>query len=250
MRSGRVLLITGASRGIGAATALQAAARGYFVCVNFRRSAEAASSVVDEIRERGGDGVAVQADIGREEDVARLFEAIDAQEGNLVGVVNNAGELAPASRLEDMDSGRWEAIFRTNVIGNLYCTKAAVRRMSLRFGGSGGSIVNVSSAASRTGSPNEYVDYAASKGAVDSLTIGVAREVAEDGIRVNCVRPGFIRTGIHAGRGDPHRIERLQDALPMRRGGEPDEVAAAILWLLSEESSYVTGSFLDMAGGL
>ena len=196
-------MITGASRGIGAATALQAAARGYFVCVNFRQSVEAASSVVDAIRERGGDGVAVQADIGREEDVARLFEAIDAQEGNLVGVVNNAGELAPASRLEDMDSGRWEAIFRTNVIGNLYCTKAAVRRMSLRFGGSGGSIVNVSSAASRTGSPNEYVDYAASKGAIDSLTIGVAREVAEDGIRVNGVRPGFIRTGSMQGRRPP-----------------------------------------------
>ena len=167
-----------------------------------------------------------------------------------MGVVNNAGELAPASRLEDMHSARWEAIFRTNVLGTLHCTKEAVRRMSLRFGGSGGSIVNVSSAASRTGSPNEYVDYAASKGAIDSLTIGVAREVAEDGIRVNGVRPGFIRTGIHAGQGDPHRIDRLQDSLPMRRGGESDEVAAAILWLLSEEASYVTGSFIDMAGGM
>ncbi len=152
--------------------------------------------------------------------------------------------------LEDMDSARWETILRTNVLGTLYCTRAAISRMSRRSGGSGGAIVNVSSAASRTGSPNEYVDYAASKGAVDSLTIGVAREVAEDGIRVNAVRPGFIRTGIHAGRGDPQRIERLQDALPMRRGGKPEEVAAAILWLLSEEASYVTGSFVDMAGGL
>ena len=245
-----MLLITGASRGIGAATALQAAARGYFVCVNFRQSAEAATSVVDEIRERGGDGIAVQADVGQEEDVARLFKTIDAQRGNLVGVVNNAGEAAPASRLENMDGARWEAILRTNVLGTLYCSREAIRRMSRRLGGPGGAIVNVSSAASRTGSPNEYVDYAASKGAIDSLTIGVAREVAEDGIRVNGVRPGFIHTGIHAERGDPHRIERLQDALPVRRGGEPDEVAAAIVWLLSEEASYVTGSFIDMAGGL
>lgn len=250
MGSSRVLLITGASRGIGAATALQAAARGYFVCVNFWQSVEAATSVVKELRERGGDGVALQADVGQKEDVARLFEAIDARGGSLVGVVNNAGEVAPASRLENMDSARWETILRTNVLGTLHCTREAIRRMSRRSGGSGGAIVNVSSAASRTGSPNEYVDYAASKGAVDSLTIGVAREVAEDGIRVNAVRPGFIRTGIHAGRGDPQRIERLQDALPMRRGGKPEEVAAAILWLLSEEASYVTGSFVDMAGGL
>ena len=250
MGSSRVLLITGASRGIGAATALQAAARGYFVCVNFRQSVEAAASVVDEIRERGGDGVALQADVSQEEDVARLFETIDAQGGSLVGVVNNAGEAASASRLENMDSARWETILRTNVLGTLYCTREAIRRMSRRSGGPGGAIVNVSSAASRTGAPNEYVDYAASKGAIDSLTIGVAREVAEDGIRVNAVRPGFICTGIHAGRGDPQRIERLQDALPMRRGGKPEEVAAAILWLLSEEASYVTGSFIDMAGGL
>ena len=250
MESGRVLLITGASRGIGAATALKAAAHGYFVCVNFRQRVEAATSIVDEIRERGGAGISIQADVGQQEDVVRLFETIDALEGQLVGVVNNAGEVAPASRLENMDSARWEAVLRTNVLGTLFCTKEAIKRMSLRSGGSGGAIVNVSSAASRTGSPNEYVDYAASKGAIDSLTVGVAREVAEDGIRVNGVRPGFIHTGIHAERGDPDRIDRLQDALPMRRGGEPDEVAAAILWLLSDEASYVTGSFIDMAGGL
>ena len=250
MASERLLLVTGASRGIGAATALQASARGYFVCVNFRRNVDAAATTLDQIRRRGGAGIGVQADIGREKDVARLFEAIDAQPGKLVAVVNNAGELAPTSRLEDMESARWESVFRTNVLGTMLCTREAIKRMSRRHGGAGGAVVNVSSAASRTGSPNEYVDYAASKGAVDSFTIGVAREVAQDGIRVNGVRPGFVRTSIHAEGGDPHRIDRLRDLLPMRRGGEPEEVAAAILWLLSEEASYVTGSFIDIAGGL
>ncbi|MDE0101905.1 MAG: SDR family oxidoreductase [Bryobacterales bacterium] len=250
MESERLLLVTGGSRGIGAATALRAAAHGYFVCVNSRRSFEAAASVVDGIRDRGGDGIPVQADVGREKDVTRLFNAIDALPGNLVGVVNNAGTLAPAARLENMNSDRWNSILTTNLIGTMYCTREGIRRMSRRFGGIGGAIVNVSSAASRTGSPNEYVDYAASKGAIDSLTIGVAREVAQDGIRVNAVRPGFIRTAIHAEGGDPLRVERLEGALPMGRGGEPDEVAAAILWLLSDDASYVTGSFIDMAGGL
>ena len=250
MESERLLLVTGAGRGIGAATALRAAAQGYFVCVNFRQDVDAAAAVVDEIRQRGGTGVAMQGDVGQEKHVARLFEAIDAQSGNLAGVVNNAGELAPASRLEDMESARWESVFRTNVLGTMLCTREAIKRMSRRHGGAGGAIVNVSSAASRTGSPNEYVDYAASKGAVDTFTIGIARETAQDGIRVNAVRPGFIRTGIHSAGGDPRRIERFRDTLPMRRGGDPTEVAAAILWLLSEEASYVTGAFIDMAGGL
>ncbi len=250
MGSNRVLLVTGGSRGIGAATALRAAALGYTVCVNFRQNAEAAAAVVNEIRERGGVGIAIRADIGQENDIARLFKTIDAQPGKLVGVVNNAGVLAPASRLESMESARWISIFRTNVLGTMFCTREAIKRMSRRYGAAGGAIVNVSSAASRTGSPNEYVDYAASKGAIDSFTIGVAREVAQDGIRVNGVRPGFVHTEIHTDGGDPGRIERLRDTLPMRRGGDPSEVAAAILWLLSDEASYVTGSFIDMPGGV
>ena len=248
--SNRILLVTGGSRGIGAATAVKAAVRGYFVCVNFLRDAKAAESVVDRIVDKGGIGTAVQADVGCESDVARLFERIDEQPGELVGVVNNAGVLATATRLEDMESARWLPIFRTNVLGTMHCTKAAIKRMSRRYGASGGAIVNVSSAASRTGAPYEYVDYAASKGAIDSFTIGVAREVAKDGIRVNAVRPGFVHTAIHASGGDRSRIERLRHTLPMGRGGDPSEVAAAILWLLSDEASYVTGAFIDMAGGV
>ncbi len=248
--SSRVLLVTGGGHGIGAATALRAAGLGYSVCVNFRQNVEAATAVVNEIRESGGAGIAVQADVGQEQDVARLFKAIDIQPGTLVGVVNSAGVLAPATRLENMESLRWTKIFRTNVLGTMLCTREAIKRMSRRFGGLGGAIVNVSSAASRTGSPNEYVDYAASKGAIDSFTIGVAREVARDGIRVNAVRPGFVRTEIHGAGGDPRRIDRLKDTLPIGRGGESSEVAAAILWLLSDEASYVTGSFIDMAGGV
>lgn len=190
MGSERLLLVTGGSRGIGAATALKAGTKDYFVCVNYRQSFEAAASVVDRIRERGGDAIPVHADVGREKDVTRLFDAIDALPGNLVGVVNNAGELASAARLENMNYDRWKSILTTNLFGTMCCTREGIRRMSRRFGGVGGAIVNVSSAASRTGAPNEYVDYAASKGAVDSFTIGVAREVAADGIRVNAVRPG------------------------------------------------------------
>jgi len=244
------LLVTGGGRGIGAATATAAASRGYAVCVNYRERADAAAAVVDGIRKSGGAAIAVQADIGQERDVARLFDVIDGELGNLVALVNNAGVAAPACRLENMTSARWTSIITTNVLGTMLCTREAVKRMSRRHGGAGGAIVNVSSAASRTGSPNEYVDYAASKGAIDSFTIGVAREVAEDGIRVNAVRPGFIHTEIHAQGGDPHRVERLQGSLPMRRGGNASEVAAAILWLLSDEASYVTGTFIDMAGGV
>ena len=250
MNSNRILLVTGGSRGIGAETALRGAALGYSVFVNFRQNADAAAAVVNSIRELGGVGTAIQADIGYEQDVVKLFETIDAHPGELVGIVNNAGILAPASRLENMESARWTSILRTNVLGTMFCTREAVKRMSRRLGGSGGAIVNVSSAASRTGSPNEYVDYAASKGAIDSFTIGVAKEVAPDGIRVNAVRPGFIRTAIHTEGGNPKRIDRLQDTLPMMRGGDPSEVAAGIVWLLSDEASYVTGAFIDMAGGV
>ncbi len=192
----------------------------------------------------------MRADIGQEDEVKRLFGRIDAELGTVRGLVNNAGVLAPACRVEDMEVARWTSIVTTNVLGTMLCTREAIRRMSRRRGGAGGAIVNVSSAASRTGSPNEYVDYAASKGAVDTFTIGVAREVAQDGIRVNAVRPGFIRTEIHAEGGDPQRVDRLEGTLPMRRGGQPSEVAAAILWLLSEAASYVTGSFVDLAGGV
>jgi NAD(P)-dependent dehydrogenase (short-subunit alcohol dehydrogenase family) len=245
-----VLLVTGGGRGIGAATARAAAADGYIVCVNYRQRVDAAEALVRAIQADGGAARAVQGDVGREEDVLRIFDGIDRELGPLRGLVNNAGVVAPACRLEDMTLARWRAMLGTNVLGTMLCTREAVRRMSRRHGGAGGAIVNVSSAASRTGSPGEYVDYAASKGAIDSFTIGVAREVAPDGIRVNAVRPGFIRTDIHADSGDPGRVDRLQGMLPMRRGGSAEEVASAILWLLSDAASYVTGSFIDLAGGV
>lgn len=218
--------------------------------IKLRLRADAASAAAQAIRDEGGVALAVRADIGQEDEVKRLFGRIDAELGTVRGLVNNAGVLAPACRVEDMEVARWTSIVTTNVLGTMLCTREAIRRMSRRRGGAGGAIVNVSSAASRTGSPNEYVDYAASKGAVDTFTIGVAREVAQDGIRVNAVRPGFIRTEIHAEGGDPQRVDRLEGTLPMRRGGQPSEVAAAILWLLSEAASYVTGSFVDLAGGV
>ncbi|HEX6926717.1 MAG TPA: SDR family oxidoreductase [Longimicrobiaceae bacterium] len=248
MSSG-VLVVTGASRGIGAATALLGAERGYAVCVNYRRARDAAEAVVDRIRAAGGRAFACQADVSREDDVERLFRTVDEELGTVTALVNNAGILERQGRVLEMTAERINRVLATNVTGCFLCCREAVRRMSTRRGGSGGAIVNVSSAAARLGSAGEYVDYAASKGAVDTLTIGLAREVASEGIRVNAVRPAFIYTEIHAAGGEPDRVERLKDGIPMRRGGQPEEVAHAILWLLSDEASYCTGSFIDLAGG-
>jgi NAD(P)-dependent dehydrogenase (short-subunit alcohol dehydrogenase family) len=245
----KVIVITGGSRGIGAATARLAAARGYAVCVNYLKNHVAANTVVDEIRSGGGQAIAVAADVAVEADVVNLFKAVDAQLGTVTALVNNAGILETQMRVEDMDAGRLNRIFATNVTGCFLCAREAVRRMSTNHGGNGGAIVNVSSGASRLGAPGEYVDYAASKGAIDTLTIGLSREVAEEAIRVNAVRPGFIYTDIHASGGEPGRVDRIKDSVPMKRGGRPVEVANAILWLLSEEASYATGTFVDLAGG-
>lgn len=244
-----VLLVTGASRGIGAATARLAAARGYRVCVNYHRAEEAAQALVERIRAEGGEAQAFAADVADEAAVQALFAFVDRQFGPLDALVNNAGILERQMRLENMDAARWRRVLETNVIGTFLCSREAVRRMSIRRGGKGGAIVNLSSMAARLGAPDEYVDYAASKGAVDSLTVGLAREVAAEGIRVNALRPGLIETEIHASGGEPGRIERLKGSVPMRRGGQPEEVAEAILWLLSPGASYTTGSLIDVAGG-
>lgn len=244
-----VLLVTGASRGIGAATALLAAERGYAVCVNYRSGEEAAEAVVRRIARGGGCAIAVKADVSREGDVIDLFRQCDARLGTLDALVNNAGVLEPQSTLEQMSADRIQRVFAVNVLGTMLCAREAVRRMSTANGGSGGAIVNVSSAASRLGSAGEYVDYAASKGAVDTFTVGLAKEVAGLGVRVNAVRPGFIFTDIHASGGEPGRIDRIKHSIPLGRGGHPEEVAEAILWLLSPTAAYSTGSFLDVSGG-
>lgn len=243
------MLVTGGSRGIGAATARLAAARGYAVAIGYLAGREAAEGVVAEVERAGGRAIAVQADVSREADVRRLFEAVDARLGRLTALVNNAGILERQMRVEEMGADRLARVLATNVIGAFLCAREAVRRMSTRHGGAGGAIVNVSSAAARLGAAGEYVDYAASKGAVDSLTIGLAQEVAGEGIRVNAVRPAFIYTEIHARGGEPHRVDRVKAAVPMRRGGQPEEVARAILWLLSDEASYTTGAFIEVTGG-
>jgi len=243
------MIITGAGRGIGAATARLAAGRGYAVCVNYRHNEPAAAAVVQEIVERGGAAISLKADVAREDEVISVFERVDEALGPVSALVNNAGILETQTRVEHMDVSRLHRVFATNVYGSFLCAREAVRRMSTRHGGQGGSIVNVSSAAARLGSPDEYVDYAAAKGAVDAFTIGLSKEVAADGIRVNAVRPGVIRTDIHADGGEPDRVERVKSSVPMQRGGEADEVARAILWLASDEASYVTGSLLDVAGG-
>jgi NAD(P)-dependent dehydrogenase (short-subunit alcohol dehydrogenase family) len=244
----KVLLITGGSRGIGAATARLAAQRGYVVCVNYRQNADAAEQVVRAIESGQGSAIAVKADVGVEDDVIRLFEACDAL-GRLAGLVNNAGILETQTRVEGMTADRLHRIITTNVIGAFLCAREAVRRLSTKRGGAGGAIVNVSSGAARLGAPGEYVDYAASKGAIDTMTIGLAQEVATEGIRVNAVRPGFIYTDMHASGGEPNRVDRVKAFVPMRRGGQPEEVANAILWLLSDEASFTTGSFVDVTGG-
>jgi NAD(P)-dependent dehydrogenase (short-subunit alcohol dehydrogenase family) len=244
-----VAVITGASRGIGAATAVLAAARGYAVCVNYRHRADAAASVVDAITRAGGRAMAVQADVAVEADVVRLFETCDRGLGRVAALVNNAGVLETQMRVETMDAARLQRVFAANVTGSFLCAREAVKRMSTKHGGAGGAIVNVSSGASRLGSPGEYVDYAASKGAIDTFTIGLAQEVAQEGIRVNAVRPGFIYTDIHASGGEPKRVDRVKAFVPMQRGGTADEVARAILWLLSDDASFTTGSFIDVTGG-
>jgi NAD(P)-dependent dehydrogenase (short-subunit alcohol dehydrogenase family) len=243
------IVITGGSRGIGAATARLAATQGYAVCVNYVNNRNAAHAVVQDIEARGGRAIAVAADVAREEDVVRLFRTADQAFGRIGALVNNAGILERQMRVDEMDAARLNRILSANVTGCFLCAREAVRRMSTRYGGPGGVIVNVSSAAARLGSPGEYVDYAASKGAIDTLTIGLSREVAAEGIRVNAVRPAFIYTDIHASGGEPGRVDRVKDGIPMKRGGHPEEVANAILWLLSDEASYVTGSFIDLAGG-
>lgn len=244
-----VLLVTGASRGIGAAVAKLAASRGYAVGVNYSRDDEAAARVVREIGGEGGHAVALQADVRDQAAVVGMFERLSVELGPPRALVNNAGIVGTQSRLDEMDEQRIRRVLDINVIGSLLCAREAVRRMSTRHGGSGGTIVNVSSAASRLGSPGEYVDYAASKGAIDTFTIGLAKEVAGEGVRVAAVRPGIIATSIHASGGDPGRIERLQGTIPMQRAGEAVEVAHAVLWLMSEEASYATGAILDVAGG-
>lgn len=244
-----ILVVTGGSRGIGAATARLAGQRGWAVCVNYRQNRDAAQDVVHDILEAGTRAVAVQADVSVEADVERLFEICDRELGRLTGLVNNAGILELQMRVESMTADRLSRVLAANVVGAFICAREAVRRMSTRRGGRGGGIVNVSSAAARLGSAGEYVDYAASKGAIDTMTIGLAREVADDGIRVNAVRPGFIYTDIHASGGEPDRVDRVKASVPLKRGGTAEEVAAAILWLLSDEASFTTGSFIDVAGG-
>ena len=245
----QVLLITGASRGIGAATALLAAQRGYAVAVNYTSNSLAADEVVRSIRAAGGTAIAVQADVGDEAQVMAMFEKVDAKLGRLTALVNNAGVVDVKARVDEMSVARLERMFRINVVGSFVCAREAVRRMSTKHGGAGGAIVNVSSVAARVGGPGEYVDYAASKGAIDSFTLGLAKEVADEGIRVNAVRPGLVDTDIHASGGQPERAHRLAPVVPMRRIGVPDEIAGAIVWLLSAEASYTTGALLDVSGG-
>ena len=245
----QILLVTGASRGIGAATALLAARNGWAVAVNYTVNSLAADEVVRQIRAAGGSAIAVKADVAKEDEVLAMFDQVDANLGRLTGLVNNAGVVDAASRVEAMSVERLRRMFDINVIGSMVCAREAVRRMSTKHGGRGGAIVNLSSAAARLGAPGQYVDYAAAKGAIDAFTIGLAKEVAAEGIRVNAVRPGLIETDIHASGGLPDRVAQLAHLVPMQRGGTAQEVAEAIVWLLSPAASYTTMSLLDVSGG-
>jgi NAD(P)-dependent dehydrogenase (short-subunit alcohol dehydrogenase family) len=245
----QVVLVTGGSRGIGAATALLAAKKGYAVAVNYTANSQAADDVVRQIVAGGGKAIAVQADVAQEDQVLAMFEQVDARLGRLTGLVNNAGVVDVAARVDEMSLQRFKRMFDINVIGSLLCAREAVRRMSTKHGGRGGAIVNLSSAAARLGAPGQYVDYAAAKGAIDVFTIGLAKEVANEGIRVNAVRPGLIETEIHASGGLPNRVRDLSHQVPMQRGGTAEEVAQAIIWLLSPEASYTTMSLVDVSGG-
>ncbi len=245
-----VAIITGGGRGIGAATAKLLADRGYDLCINYLSNITAAEQIAQAATDSGASAIVVQGDVSDEADVGRLFETVDRELGTVSALVNNAGILDRQMPVEDMGAERVRRVLEVNVLSVFLCSKAAFKRMARKHGGNGGAIVNVSSMASRLGSPFEYVDYASSKGAVDSFTVGFAREAAPEGIRVNAVRPGLIRTDIHSSGGMPDRVDRLGGNAPLGRGGEPEEVAAAIAWLLSDEASYVTGSFIDVAGGL
>ena len=246
----KTVLITGASRGIGAATALLAAIGGYAVAVNYASNSLAADEMVRQIRALGGQAMAVQADVAIEKQVLAMFEKVDAKFGRLTALVNNAGVVDQTSRVDGMSYERIKRMFEINVFGSFLCAREAVKRMSTRYpGGEGGAIVNVSSAAARIGSPGQYVDYAAAKGAIDTFTIGLAKEVAGEGIRVNAVRPGIIETGIHASGGLPNRVRDVAPQVPMQRAGTAQEVAQSIIWLLSEKAGYTTGALLDISGG-
>ncbi|EXF47182.1 short chain dehydrogenase [Pseudomonas sp. BAY1663] len=245
----KVMLITGASRGIGAATARLAARQGYALCLNYRQREDAALWLLDEVRALGAHAIAVKADVAEEDQVLELFAALDHEFGQLDVLVNNAGMLERQMRLEQMDAARWTRVLGANVIGSFLCAREAIKRMSTRHGGQGGAIVNLSSVAARLGAPGEYIDYAAAKGAIDSMTLGLAKEVAGEGIRVNAVRPGVIHTEIHASGGEPDRVERVKASVPMGRGGQAEEIAEAILWLASEQASYTSGALLDVSGG-
>ncbi|SEI21373.1 SDR family oxidoreductase [Pseudomonas asplenii] len=245
----KVIVITGGSRGIGAATALLAAQQGYRICINYLRDEEAAHRVQEQVRALGAQAITVRADVSDEDEVIQLFQRVDAELGPVTALVNNAGTVGHTSRVDEMSEFRMLQTLKTNVLGPMLCAKHAVLRMSPRHGGQGGSIVNVSSAAARLGSANEYVDYAASKGALDTFTLGLSKELASEGIRVNAVRPGFIHTEFHALSGDPDRVSKLEPGIPMGRGGRAEEVAEGIIWLLSDKASYTTGTFLDLAGG-
>lgn len=244
-----IILITGGSRGIGAAIALRAADAGYAVCVSYLNNQSAADALVNSINGKGGTAIALRADVAIDADVVRMFKQCDASLGPITALVNNAGILEQQSRVDQMSADRIARIFATNVLGSFSCAREAIVRMSTRHGGSGGGIVNMSSRAAKLGAAGEYVDYAASKAAIDTFTIGLAKEVAAEGIRVNAVSPGLIYTDIHASGGEPGRVDRLQDSVPMKRGGTADEVARAVMWLLSEDASYVTGTNVDVSGG-